>query len=76
MEGIEKLLRDMGAVLVGFADLRALPEEVRQGLPYGISFAVAVVADPDRAPPALRVHAQTRFAPTRGRPTRLRCRRH
>jgi epoxyqueuosine reductase QueG len=35
----------MGAALVGFADLRALPEEVRHGLPYGISFAVAVDAE-------------------------------
>ncbi len=42
MEGIEELLRDMGAALVGFADLRALPEEVRQGLPFGISLAVAL----------------------------------
>ena len=35
-------LRAKGASLVGFADLRGLPEDGREGLPFGISVGVAL----------------------------------
>jgi hypothetical protein len=42
---LEKNLRDDGASLVGFADLRDLPADVRRSFPVGISIAVAL--DPE-----------------------------
>ena len=44
-EALERCLKENGAALVGFADLRELDEDTREGLPYGISIAVAL--DPD-----------------------------
>jgi hypothetical protein len=42
---ITRLLKDSGADLVGIGDLRGLPAEIRQGLPVGISVAVAYPAE-------------------------------
>jgi epoxyqueuosine reductase QueG len=39
---LEQHLRDQGAVLVACADLLALPEEVRSGLPVGVCIGVAL----------------------------------
>ncbi len=39
---IESRLLEQGASLVGFADIRALPEVVRQSMPFAISIAVAL----------------------------------
>jgi epoxyqueuosine reductase QueG len=39
--GIEAKLLSLGAVIVGFGDLTELPENLRDGLPVGISVAVA-----------------------------------
>ena len=39
---IRKKLLDLGADLVGFASLEILPDDVRQGFPNGISFAIAI----------------------------------
>lgn len=39
---LERKLRDQGASLVGFADLRDLPAESRRSFPVGISIAVAL----------------------------------
>lgn len=41
-QGLKELLTSRGAALVGFADLRDVPAEVRQGLQFGVSFAVAL----------------------------------
>lgn len=41
-ERLRKELVSEGAALVGFADLRGLPEEVRQALPFGIAIAVTL----------------------------------
>ena len=40
MDKIKKILFDKGASLVGFADLRDLPEKVRVNLNYGISIGI------------------------------------
>ena len=40
MDKIKKILFDKGASLVGFADLRDLPEKVRFNLNYGISIGI------------------------------------
>ena len=40
MKELVDMLLSGGAGLVGFSDLRALPAEVRGGLPFGTSFAV------------------------------------
>ena len=42
---LTSFLISQGASLVGFADLQELPSKDRDGLPFGISFAVAL--DPD-----------------------------
>ncbi|MHC4480616.1 MAG: 4Fe-4S double cluster binding domain-containing protein [Planctomycetota bacterium] len=42
MDELVAALRELGAVNVGFADLRALPPEGRQGMPFGVSIAVEV----------------------------------
>ena len=39
------LLKSKGAALVGFADLRDIPADVRHSLPYGVSIAVALNPD-------------------------------
>jgi epoxyqueuosine reductase QueG len=41
-DGLERLLRDGGAALVACADLGALPEQVRDGLPVGVCIGVAL----------------------------------
>lgn len=38
----EKLI-DKGASIVGYADLKDVPEENRKGLRYGVSIAVALI---------------------------------
>ena len=45
MRELKKMLEARGAALVGFADLRGLPAEVREGLPFAVSIAVAL--DPE-----------------------------
>jgi epoxyqueuosine reductase QueG len=40
-EKVKSELQRLGADVVGFGDLCELPEDVREGLPYGISIAVA-----------------------------------
>ncbi|MFW6189892.1 MAG: 4Fe-4S binding protein [Planctomycetota bacterium] len=45
MEELLRMLTERGATLVGFADLRGVPAEVRAGLPRGVSLAVAL--DPE-----------------------------
>ncbi|MHC4591396.1 MAG: epoxyqueuosine reductase, partial [Planctomycetota bacterium] len=42
MEELVSMLRGRGAALIGFADLTALPADVRCDLPRGISVAVAL----------------------------------
>jgi epoxyqueuosine reductase len=44
-EGLEKHLLSRGASLVGFADLHEINPESRDGLPYGVSIAIAL--DPE-----------------------------
>lgn len=44
-DDLTALLKSEGADLVGFADLRDIPADVRHSLRYGVSFAVAL--DPD-----------------------------
>jgi epoxyqueuosine reductase QueG len=39
---LTEMLEARGAVLVGFADLRGLPADVRRGLPFAVSIAVAL----------------------------------
>ena len=41
-EKIQTYLRSEGADIVGFADLRSLPADIRSDYPYGISIAVAL----------------------------------
>jgi epoxyqueuosine reductase len=41
-DGVITLLKSEGADIVGFADLRSLPADVREDYPYGISIAVAL----------------------------------
>jgi len=42
MQAITDLLRQQGATVVGFADLCAMPEEARWGLPRAVSFGMAL----------------------------------
>lgn len=42
---VAETLGDCGIALLGFADVRALDSEMRRGLPYGISFAIALDND-------------------------------
>jgi epoxyqueuosine reductase QueG len=42
MDELRDKLRGLGASLVGYADLSAVPEEARDGLPFGVSIAVAL----------------------------------
>ena len=42
MESLRQLLLSQGAALVGYADLGPLPAEVRDGMPCGVSIAVAL----------------------------------
>jgi epoxyqueuosine reductase len=42
VESVGETLLSGGACLVGYADLRALAPDVRQGLDFGVSFAVAL----------------------------------
>ena len=42
MDELRNKLRGLGASLVGYADLSAVPEEARDGLPFGVSIAVAL----------------------------------
>jgi epoxyqueuosine reductase QueG len=44
-EELQYFLKSEGADMIGFADLRGLPADVRSDFPYGISVAVAL--DPD-----------------------------
>ena len=44
-DNVSELVMTLGADLVGFADVGVLPEDVRYGLPRGISIAIAY--DPD-----------------------------
>ena len=59
---IREALLGKGASLVGFADIHALPAEVRYSLPYAVSIAVAlnapVIAN-IRNGPTLEYHAET-----------------
>jgi epoxyqueuosine reductase QueG len=41
---IERFLTDSGASLVGFADITALPTDIRESMPYAIAIAVALDA--------------------------------
>ncbi|HEO70707.1 MAG TPA: epoxyqueuosine reductase [Candidatus Hydrogenedentes bacterium] len=41
-ERVQTHARDLGATFAAFADLRALPKEVRKGLPIGISLGLAL----------------------------------
>jgi epoxyqueuosine reductase len=45
MDELRQTLLARGASLVGFADLRPLPADVRGDLPFGVSIAVALFAD-------------------------------
>lgn len=42
MESLREMLLSQGAALVGYADLRPLPAEIREGLPCGVAIAVAL----------------------------------
>ncbi len=44
-DDLTALLKSAGADLVGYADLRDVPAEVRHSLPYGVSIAVALDRD-------------------------------
>jgi len=44
-DDLTALLKSEGADLVGFADLRDIPADVRRSLPYGVSIAVALDRD-------------------------------
>lgn len=44
-KNLEQALRAEGAAMVGFADLRGIPEGVREGLPFGIAIAVNLRPD-------------------------------
>ena len=43
MGKIKKILFEKGASLVGFADLRDLPEKIRLNLDYGISIGIHLI---------------------------------
>ena len=45
MDELRQTLLARGASLVGFADLRPLPPDVRGDLPFGVSMAVALFCD-------------------------------
>ena len=45
MEGLDRFIEELGVDLYGYADLRSFDENLRGGLPYGISFGIAVDAD-------------------------------
>lgn len=42
MDELKQMLCEHGAVLVGCADLQALPPDDRQNMPYGVSIAVGI----------------------------------
>jgi epoxyqueuosine reductase len=61
MQDLIRILTDHGAALVGFADLTVLSSEARQGLPRGVSIAVAlgpVIVAGIAAGPTAAYHAE------------------